>query len=190
VADLEVHWADAGRWDDLERLFGPRGACAGCWCQWWKLPRREWEAGKGDSNRAALREQVASGEPIGLIGYLNGAPVGWCAIAPRAAYPVLERSRPLARVDDQPVWSITCLFVLRGARRQGFSTALIRAASRAAFERGATIVEGYPVEPRTANVPDAFVWTGLVAAYLKVCFVEVARRSATRPIVRLTLPPG
>ncbi|HVX30165.1 MAG TPA: hypothetical protein VHA53_06760, partial [Nitrolancea sp.] len=88
------------RWNDLEALFGPRGACGGCWCMTWRLTRAEYERGKGDGNREAFRAVVASGAPVGLLAYAGNEPIGWCAIAPREDFPALERSRILKRVDD------------------------------------------------------------------------------------------
>lgn len=172
------------RWRDVETLFGPRGACAGCWCMVWRLPRSQWTRQRGEGNRRALGRLVTAGPPPGLLAYQGTRPVGWCAIAPREAYPALERSRILARVDEQPVWSISCLFVARDARRRGVSRALIDAAARWAGRRGAQVVEGYPVEPRTNRVADVFLWTGSISAFRAAGFTEVARRSPTRPIVR------
>ena len=103
---------------------------------------------------------------------------------PRADYQALGRSRVLKPVDDAPVWSISCLFVLRRYRRQGVSVRLLRAAAEFAARRGAQMVEGYPVEPTTERVPDPFVWTGLSSAFRRAGFREVARRSRTRPIMR------
>ena len=186
------HWhpATADRWADLAALFGERGACGGCWCMFWRLPRKDFEAGKGDPNRRALQRLVRQGEEPGLLGYLGQEPVAWCAAAPRSAYVQLERSRVLKPVDDAPVWSISCLFVKRAFRRRGISFKMLRAAVEFAAARGATIVEGYPVEPTTDRAPDAFVWTGLLAAYLAAGFTEVARRSPTRPIMRRSCRPG
>jgi GNAT superfamily N-acetyltransferase len=87
-------------------------------------------------------------------------------------------------VDDQPVWSISCIFVAREARRSGLSVFLLRSAVEFARSCGARIIEGYPVEPRSTDMPAAFAWTGLANAYLKAGFVEVARHSPTRPIMR------
>jgi GNAT superfamily N-acetyltransferase len=188
---LDIHPLTAARWADFETLFGARGACGGCWCMWWRLARAHWNRGKGEGNKRALRRIVAAAaRPAaapGLIAYAAGEPVGWCAVAPRAMYPVLERSRTLARLDDEPVWSVTCLFVARPWRRRGVTVALLRAAADHARRCGARIVEGYPVEPRSGAMPDAFAWTGLVSAFLRAGFAEVARRSATRPIVRRTV---
>ena len=172
------------RWPDLERLFGARGACAGCWCMWWLLTRPEWNRGKGEGNRKAFRKLVRSGAEPGVLAYADGEPVGWCAVAPRERYPKLNHSRILKPVDDQPVWSVTCFFIARGFRHHGLSTALLKAAVGFARGRGAKIVEGYPHDRRKATA-DAFVYTGLVSAFRKVGFQEVARRSETRPIMRV-----
>jgi GNAT superfamily N-acetyltransferase len=175
------------RWADLEALFGERGACGGCWCMWWRLTRAEFQKRKGRRNKAAFKKIVETSEIPGVLAYADGQPIGWCAVAPREDYLLLERSRTLARVDGKAVWSVTCLFVARQFRRAGVSVQLLGAAAAHARSRGATIVEGYPVEPRTDSMPDAFAWTGLVSAFRQAGFREVARRSATRPMMRLEL---
>jgi len=175
------------RWPDLERLFGPRGACAGCWCMWWRLSRPEWNRGKGEGNRKAFRKLVRAGAEPGVLVYADGEPAGWCAIAPREQYPRLDGSRILKPVDDQPVWSVTCFFIARRFRRKGLSAGLLKAAVEFARARGAKIVEGYPHDVKKPTA-DVFVYTGLVSAFRKAGFKEVARRSKTRLIVRWLLP--
>lgn len=172
------------RWKDFEHLFGKRGACGGCWCMWWRLRAKEFESGKGESNRRAMRRLVRSGRVPGILAYLNGEPVGWCSVAPRAEYVRLERSRILRPVDDRPVWSIVCLFIARAHRKAGISVKLIEAAARFARKQGAGIVEGYAVEPAKGRTADAFAYHGPASAYRSAGFVEVARRSETRPIMR------
>ncbi|HEX5222027.1 MAG TPA: GNAT family N-acetyltransferase [Verrucomicrobiae bacterium] len=183
---LKIHPLTPARWPDFEKLFGNNGACAGCWCMWWRLPRKQWNEQKGDGNRTALRTLVRRNQTPGLIAYANGEPVGWCAISPRESYPRLERSRLLTPVDDTPVWSVTCFFVAREHRRRGITVALLKAASEFARKNGATILEGYPTEPKKEQA-DVFMYTGLASAFRKAGFKEVARRSATRPIFRMQL---
>ena len=181
---FQYHSLTPGRWGDLEALFGERGACGGCWCMWWRLKRSEFEKQKGEKNKAAFKAVVDSGDAPGILAYANGSPIGWCAIAPRETYSALERSRVLKRLDDKPVWSIVCLFIAKPYRRKGVSVELLKAAADYVRNRGGTIVEGYPIEPRTGATPDAFAWTGLASAFLKAGFVECERRSETRPIMR------
>ena len=184
LATLRFCPVTPARWADLEALFGARGACGGCWCMYWRETRAEYEKRKGAGNRRALMKLVTAGPPPGLLAYANGRPVGWCAMAPRQAYSTLERSRVLARIDDAPVWSVPCFFVARPYRRQGLTVRLLEAAVEFARKRGAKIVEGYPVEARKGSIPDVFAYTGLPGAFKKAGFVEAARRSPTRPIMR------
>lgn len=149
----------------------------------WRREAKAFTAGKGTGNRAAFRRIVKRGDEPGVLAYADGEPVGWCAVAPRTAYPRLGRSRVLAPVDDAPVWSVSCLFVARPWRRRGVSRGLLEAAAVHARERGAEVVEGYPIDP-AKDQPDAFVWTGLASAFEAAGFREVARRSPTRPILR------
>ncbi len=181
---LSFHPLTPDRWPDLERLFGPRG-CAGCWCMWFRETRAQFERMKGEPNRAALRALVEKGPPPGILAYAGEEPGGWCALAPRSSYSLLARSRLLAPVDDQPVWSIVCFFVAGAQRRHGLTVALLRAATRYARERGARVLEGYPVEPGAAGTSNSSAYHGLASAFRDAGFTEVARRSKTRPIMRL-----
>jgi len=175
------------RWDDFESLFGKNGACGGCWCMLWRLTRSEFEQNKGDGNRSAMKSVVESGDMPGILGYVGKEPVGWCAVAPREAYPALDRSRILKKIDDTPVWSVSCLFVHKEHRRQGVSVGLLNAAVDHVRRQGGQVVEGYPVEPRKDDMPAAFAWTGLASAFLAAGFTECARRSDTRPIMRIVI---
>ena len=188
MSELEFHLLTPERWEDLERLFGARGACGGCWCMLWRLSRSQFERQKGEQNRAALRALVGSGEVPGILAYAGGRPAGWCAVARREEFPVLERSRVLKRVDEEPVWSVVCLFVDKAFRRRGVSMGLLRAAIEHVKRSGGKIDEGYPVEPKKDRMPDVFAWTGLASAYRKAGFTECLRRSETRPIMRYEIP--
>jgi GNAT superfamily N-acetyltransferase len=181
---LEFHSLTPERWVDLEKLFGQHGAYGGCWCMWWRLPRSEFMRNRGERNKETFKNIVDSGKIPGILAYLKSQPVGWCAVAPRKTFPKLERSRILKRVDDKTVWSVVCFFIAKAFRRKGISVELLKAAVNYATEQGAKIVEGYPVEPKKDRTPDTFAYTGLASAFRKVGFVEVIRRSETRPIMR------
>lgn len=177
----------AGLWDDLAELFGPRGACGGCWCMWWRLTRSQFSAAKGDGNRDAFREIVDGGAVPGLLLYVDDRPVGWCAVEPRQQFQVLARSRALPLIDETVPWSVTCLFVRRNHRRSGVSVELLRAAADHAAGCGAQLLEGYPVQPRQPSMPDAFAFTGTVSAFRAAGFTEAARGPTGRVIMRRSL---
>ena len=182
--DYEFHPLTPERWSDLEKLFGERGATGGCWCMWWRMKQSDFDAQKGDGNRTLFRGIVDSKALPGILAYVDAEPAGWCAIAPRAEYSRLERSRIFKPVDENPVWSVTCFFVAKPYRKQGLTVKLLQAAVDFAAEQGAQIVEGYPVEPKDENAVDVFVFPGLASAFRQAGFVEVERRSETRPMMR------
>ena len=185
----KIRPATATRWADIEMLFGERGACGGCWCMAWRLAPSRWIAGKGARNRRAFKKIVASGEVPGVMGYLGRQPVAWCALAPRETYSFLGRSRVLRPIDDAPVWSVSCLFVLKPYRRRRISVRMLRAAVDLVKKRGGRIVEGYPVQPTMTRTPDPFLWTGVPSSFRRAGFREVARRSKTRPVMRCATDP-
>ena len=121
--------------------------------------------------KAAFRKVVKSNAVPGILAYAGGAPVGWCAIAPRETTPSLDRSRVAKPVDDEPVWSITCFYVDRTVRQTGLMTALIEAACDHAARSGATIVEAYPTEPvRRLEWGEGFV--GIASAFIELSMAE------------------
>jgi GNAT superfamily N-acetyltransferase len=185
-ADCAVEFRPLTRelWSDFERLFGDNGACGGCWCMWFRLANREFEADKGEANRGAMEALVEAGEEPGILAYVEGEPAAWCALAPRESYGRLARSRVLKPVDETPVWSVVCFFVDRRFRGRGLTVGLLEAAAEHVKRKGGTLLEGYPVEPRQERAPPVFMFHGLASAFTRAGFTEVARRSETRPIMR------
>ena len=181
---LEIHPLTPERWKDFTALFGPRGACAGCWCMFPRLPRPEWKRGQGAGNRRAMQRLVRGGTVPGLIAYRSGEPVGWVAASPREDMANLRRSRLFPATGEAGVWSIACFFVARVHRGRGLTVALIRAATRWAREHGARVVEGYPVEPTAETMPAVFAWAGVGSAFRRAGFRTVARPSRGRSLVR------
>jgi GNAT superfamily N-acetyltransferase len=185
VAPVNVVPLTGARFPDLVRLFGPNGANSGCWCMWWRVPAKEWTANGNAGNRAALHEAVRGGEPVGLLAYDGGDPVGWTAVAPRTAYPRLLRSPTLklAPADEAGVWSVTCFYIHRKHRRQGVALALLAAAVEQARAGGATVVEGYPVDTGGDRRPSGDLYTGTVALFTRAGFRIHARPASGRRVV-------
>ena len=178
------------RWDDFEALFGERGACAGCWCMWFRGTRKVYVKNQGAGNKRRMKKIIMDGEVPGILAYHGGEPVGWCAVAPRETYAALERSRIMAPVDDKAVWSITCVFVRKDYRRLRVSERLLDAAAKHAASRGGRLVEGYPVEARKPDEPDPFMYHGSASAFRTAGFKEVSRRSPSRPVMRRAVRPS
>lgn len=183
AGEVRIVPATADRWDDVVRLAGDRGFTSGCWCMWWRLTSKEFTTGSGEERRAALASLVADGTEPGLLAYAGDTPIGWVAAASRAAYPRLDRSPKLRPVDDEPVWAITCFYIDRHHRRKGVGEQLLRAAVAHARDRGATIVEGYPIDTAERAPASADLYTGTLGIFTRAGFHEVERRGG-RPIVR------
>ncbi len=175
------------RWKDFEKLFGEKGACAGCWCMYWRLKQSVLDAQKGNGNKRAMKKIIGSGKIPGILAYSEGEPIGWCSVAPREDFSRLDNSRILKPVDEKSVWSVVCFFIHKDHRKKGLSIALLNAAKKYVKSSGGKILEGYPIEPKKDKMPDAFAWTGISAAFQSAGFKEVARRSETRPIMRFYL---
>ena len=152
----------------------------------WRLKSNDFKQKQGEPNRRAMKKIVNSGVPPGLLAYDGQDPVGWIALAPRETYVRLDSSKILAAIDDKPVWSVVCFFVRKDHRNHGLTVELLHAAAKFARKNRAKILEGYPQELKK-DLPAPFVWTGLASAFRNAGFEEVARRSATRPIMRLEL---
>ena len=189
---LQFHPATPERWPDLEDLFGKNGANAGCWCMFWRLERAMFKKTKGEGNRQILKQVVEAGEQPGILAYNGKQAVGWCGIAPREKLIALENSRILKRVDDQPVWSITCFFTMKEARRQGIMEGLIKAAVGYAKTQGAQIVEAYPIDMHSPKLAGQTFnsysgYMGVASAFRSLGFEEVGQASETQLIMRLKL---
>jgi GNAT superfamily N-acetyltransferase len=180
---LDVHPVTPERWDDLVYLAGERGFTSGCWCMWWRVTSKEFDERHGAGLRRDLHRLVDVGPEPGLLAYVDGVPAGWVAVAPRDEYPRLDRSPKLRRLDDRPVWSITCFTIDRRHRRRGVAAALLDAAVDFARERGAEVVEAYPIDTAGGKRSSAELYTGTLAMFERAGFDEVARRGG-RPIVR------
>ncbi|GGF15992.1 N-acetyltransferase GCN5 [Aliidongia dinghuensis] len=167
--------------DDLpliEQLFGPRGACAGCWCMWWRAEKggKDWKAAQGPVNRARFQALVEAGRVHGLLAFDGAEPVGWCDLAPYGDYGRLARARKLQRLNRGATWSIPCFFIKRGYRKQGVASRLLGAAVEHAWTLGAGEIEGYPVGAGPVGggpAVDTFAYTGLPSMFEAAGFRQV-----------------
>ena len=180
---------------DLQAIFGTRGPAALCQCQRFKLrPREAFRNFPVEERAHRLRVQTECGDPeaettSGLVAYLDGEPVGWCAVEPRSEYEGLLRTFRVpweGRDEDKAdatVWAVTCLFTRAGFRRRGISRALARAAVEFARERGARAIEAYPMTTKNALAEE--LHPGTEATFAAAGFTEVSRPAVRRAVVRL-----
>ncbi|MEV6283492.1 GNAT family N-acetyltransferase [Kribbella sp. NPDC051770] len=175
--------------EDLAAVFGA-GDAARCSCQRFRmLPKESWASEGPEELAARLRDQTACGNPkatttTGLVAYLDGEPVGWCAVAPRSQHARLLRDYRVPWQDrsedktDPTVWAVTCFVTRAGYRRRGIGRALARASIGFAEGRGARAVEGYPDLVDGGSV-------GTLAMFTTAGYAVVSRPGKRRAVVRV-----
>ncbi len=188
MLQAEFHPVTPARFSELIRFVLPRGRLghgrfAYCSCMRWRLTSGQFRLTNTTTRGLALRSMARNGIPVGVLGYVDGAPIAWCSVAPRETYAALERYRALPRLDDQPVWSVVCFFVGGAYRGQGLTTALLQAAVGYARSMGARIVEGYPVQPGHR----LYTYMGSPGTFERVGFRDVTPPGQRRRVMRLDL---
>ncbi len=193
---LSIVPANEASCEELQAVFGTRGAAAACQCQRYKLrPRESFGSFPAEERAFRLRQQTDCGNPgsgttSGLVAYLDGNPAGWCAVEPRSAYAGLVRvyrvpweGRTEDRTDDS-IWSVTCVFVRAGFRRRGISHALVRAAVEHARRRGARALEGYPIITQSGQeIAWDEIHVGSRSIFAAAGFTEVSHPTLRRVVM-------
>jgi GNAT superfamily N-acetyltransferase len=201
-AAISVVPANEATWDDLHAVFGMRGYTSRCLCQRHKIRGKGWDSGSVPVGERArrLRQQTHCGQPeaettSGLVAYLDGEPVGWCAVEPRTAYLRLSKrvvwaGRAEDKTDDS-VWAVTCFVTRAGFRRRGVSRALAAASVDFARERGARALEGYPMITKAGQ---EITWdelrVGSRSIFADAGFAEVSHPTLRRVVMRIDFQAG
>lgn len=179
---------DLDRVDDLARVFACDAVTGGCWCMWHIVRVVDFHAAGAAGNRESFVSMLASSdEPLGVIAYDDGEPVGWCAVGPTARY-VRAMKTPTLRgrdpAEDDGVWFVPCFFVAPQARDRGVAAALIAGAVAVARDHGAVAIEGFPDAEGKRSLRGAY---GGERLFREAGFEPVRRPSDARVIMRLDL---
>ena len=196
--DVTVVPANEASWEDLQAIFGTRGYTSTCQCQRFKAGPFGYSPMDPEERAWQLRVQSAADLPesaltSGLVAYLDGEPVGWCAVEPRSAFKRLPRQRTVFKERgedpaDKSVWALTCFAIRAGYRRRGFTYPLARAAVEFARERGARAIEGYPMAPEPGqDITWGETHVGTRSVFAAAGFEEVAHPTLRRLVMRIDL---
>jgi GNAT superfamily N-acetyltransferase len=188
--EITTEPATAERWKDVATILSKDGD-NGCWCQYYRMSSGGYaRRGPGGGERA-LHGQVADSDIApGIVAYVDGEPAGWLGLWPRSRMERLVRSRTIPQVDELDPWSLVCFNVRVGFRRKGVARALLDGAIRYAREKGAAVLEAYPVEPGGRRVDTAFGYVGFVPMFEAAGFrrvVETGSKSDQRPRILMRL---
>ncbi|MEZ6023396.1 MAG: GNAT family N-acetyltransferase [Hyphomonadaceae bacterium] len=166
----------------------------GCWCMYWRLPNKAFQAQRGAGAKRLMKARVKAGPPPGLLALKGEEAIGWMQIGPLPDMPQWSSPRRVSaalkpeEAQDNTIWAATCFFVKAGHRRQGVTDALLKAGVDYAREHGARLLEACPVEPE-GRMDTASLYVGHAAVFERAKFKEVARRKQNRPLMRLKLKP-
>lgn len=187
----ETHPVTPDRFDDFADVINPNRRANHCWCLSHRLRAKDIEElGRGDREQA-MRRLCAEEHPPGVVTYQDGTPVGWCNIGPRADIPRVANSKLIQPIDDVAVWSIVCVVVRGGHRKQGVTARLIEGAVDYARTSGAPAVEAYPVDPQgRMDTTMAFVGTKKMftrAGFRKIGSTDAVASKMPRIVMRRDL---
>ncbi len=193
---LDIVPANEASRDDILAIFGVRGYPAKCQCQRFKIGPHGWTEPTLAERMERLHQETHCGYPSarstsGLVAYLDGEPVGWCAVEPRAAYPKLPEQRVILRKrgedpHDSTVWAVTCFVTRAGFRRRGITRALARATVAFARDRGARALEAYPMitEPGV-EITWGETHVGTRSMFEAAGFEQIAHPTVRRVVMRI-----
>ena len=174
----ETYPVTLDRFSDFSAVINPNGRANHCWCLSHRLTAGQIEELGQGSREQAARSLCEREVPPGVVTYQDGTPVGWCSISPRAEIPRLTRSKLIRPIDEVAVWSIICVVVRSGHRRQGVTSELLEGAVAWAASQGAPAVEAYPVDPGEDRMDLTMAFVGTRAMFESVGFEVVGTTDA------------
>ena len=175
-------------WHAIEQLFGPNGACDGCWCMWWRKETPEpWKEFKGARAKETFKNLVQASKAHGVLAFAGDEPVGWCSFGLRQDFPSLEKVRAYKRDDTADVWSINCFFINRKWRGKGLTHGLLKAAVEAIKKRDVKVIEAYPVTTTKdgRRLGAMMAYTGPLKIFEELGFKAVQVTNPLKPLMRL-----
>ena len=176
---------------DIRTMVGPKRPDANvCWCLSYRIPSKLNNQLRGPARGRKVQQLLKQG-PLGVLAYEGDEVVGWAAVAPRADT-TFATNRKIPRVDDLDVWSVWCIRVRPGHRREGISHRLLAGAVDFARDAGAPAIEGYPVDNRGKKVDLTMAYVGTQRLFEGAGFVKAADTTSTldgfpRVVMRLVL---
>ena len=180
TADMQFLPVTSERLADLSRFSAEFGKFGYCSCMRWRMSSAEYRRSSKEGRARSLSARILDGEPTGILAYDSNRPIGWCSVGPRESYTALERYRALPRIDNAAIWSVVCFFTSSSHRRRGLTLRLLKAAVNYAASNGASIIEGYPVEPGAPS----YTYMGSPGTFRRAGFKDVTPAGWQRMVMR------
>lgn len=192
IAEHRVELLTSTNWADFEALFDKHnGVRGGCWCTHNRCNSTEYDSMDRDGRRRLQEHFVHDGRGHGLLVYHDRTAIAWCSFGPPSEFPRYDRGRAYSKLEigpeSQPDWRISCLFVDKHRRNEGWSTIALAAAIDHIAQHGGGIVEAFPFDVPGKERPS---YTGSVDMYSAHGFETVATVGKDRYLMRHHVEPA
>ena len=188
VGDVEVVDLAPERVDDVLEFFDRHAFAdnpnwASCYCMAHHIEGGElgsaWGERTWQQNREELAERIRSGDTSGVLGYVDGALVGWCNSSRREQFPHYATGE-----RDDRACVAACFVVRPEFRGRGVGNRLLAAAIDQASRAGLEEMEGRPhPEPPDAGA----AYRGTVELFTRMGFERVGDDGSHTAILRRRL---
>jgi hypothetical protein len=62
-------------WPKVEELFGSNGACGGCWCMAWRVPKdKKWSEFQGAQAKRHFKKGISDKKIHGALAFIGNEP--------------------------------------------------------------------------------------------------------------------
>lgn len=175
-------------WHDFEKLFEKhKGVRGGCWCSFYLASASEYSKLNRDSRKQFHMEKLEKYPFTGGLYYHDDNPVAWCQFGPLEMLTRFNRNRMIGNFlsDSDNVWRISCIFVDKDYRKQGYGRKVVEEAIKTMIVSKADVIEAFPFD--FADRDGGFQHNGSKDFYMKLGFENVGRIGKNEVIMRMDL---
>src|SRR4051812_15591516 len=84
MTSIRIEKATTAPWSDVEHAMTGGGDGGSCWCQWFFMTNREFDAMPRDERRERLRTELRTSDVSpALVAYVDDKAAGWVRVSPR-----------------------------------------------------------------------------------------------------------
>ncbi|TDD59469.1 GNAT family N-acetyltransferase [Kribbella antibiotica] len=191
ASEYSVQPLSADTWDAFAGLVERHnGIFGGCWCIYFHPDCAE--RGQGfEGNRALKRQLVEAGQAHAALVMVDDEAIAWAEYGTPDELPNIHHSKQyLAELDVTPDYRITCIFVDKRYRKQGYAKIALTGALDQIAAHGGGVVEGYPHEIGEKRMSNSFVYNGTRTMYEQAGFTFVRPKGLKNTVMRRTVQPA
>lgn len=190
VDDYTVEPLTASTWNAFAALVERHnGIFGGCWCTYFHPVCAEREPGY-EGSRKMKKQLVEAGRAHAALVIVGDEAVAWAEYGTPAELPNIHHGKQyLAEADVIPDFRITCIFVDKRYRRQGYAKEALAGALALIASQGGGVVEGYPHEIGEQRMNNSFVYNGTRTMYEQAGFEFVRPKGLRNTVMRRTILP-